>query len=206
LAWVDAQDGHLSAALGQLWAAADSAAVRGQLCLEIIILGDLLRLGEHRAAPRAQDLSQNVDGAWSAAIAAHAIAVRSSAPAALEAAAHAFSGIGSSLVAAELWASASLAYTNGGLRARAAAASRESGRLLVLCEGALTAVLSTARTPDPLTRREREITTLAAQGATNAQIAAELSVSVRTVESHMYLAFAKLGITSRSELEDALRQ
>jgi hypothetical protein len=149
LAWVDTQDGHLSAAIGQLWAAADAAAERGQLCFEIIILDDLLRLGEHRAALRAKDLSQNVDGAWSAAIAAHAIAVRSSAPAALEAAAQAFSAIGSSLVAAELWAAASLAYTHGGLPARAAAASRETGRLLVLCEGALTPVLSSARTPDP---------------------------------------------------------
>ncbi len=40
----------------------------------------------------------------------------------------------------------------------------------------------------------------------HAQIAEELSVSVRTVESHLYSAFAKLGITDRTQLSDALDQ
>ena len=53
---------------------------------------------------------------------------------------------------------------------------------------------------------KRETTTLAANGATNAQIAADLSVSVRTVESHLYAAFAKLGITDRSQLLEALQE
>jgi DNA-binding CsgD family transcriptional regulator len=57
----------------------------------------------------------------------------------------------------------------------------------------------------PLTRREREAATLAAQGITNAQLAAHLFVSERTVESHLYAAFRKLGITRRDQLADALR-
>jgi len=55
-----------------------------------------------------------------------------------------------------------------------------------------------------LTRREREIAKLAASGATNAQIAAELSLSQRTVESHLYASYAKLGISDRSQLAEAL--
>ena len=41
--------------------------------------------------------------------------------------------------------------------------------------------------PDPgkLSARERELVTLVAQGRTNAQIAAELYISVRTVGSHL---------------------
>ncbi|MDX6556690.1 MAG: hypothetical protein QOD86_2885, partial [Miltoncostaeaceae bacterium] len=51
-----------------------------------------------------------------------------------------------------------------------------------------------------LTRRELEVATLAARGLANEQIAERLVVSVRTVESHLYRAFAKLGIGGREEL------
>ncbi len=66
LAWVDAQDGRISSAVDQLWAGADLAASRGQLSFEAVILEDLLRLGEHRAARRSLPLADQVDGAWSA--------------------------------------------------------------------------------------------------------------------------------------------
>ena len=36
------------------------------------------------------------------------------------------------------------------------------------------------------------------------EIARALSVSVRTVESHLYAAFAKLGLTARDELSAVL--
>jgi DNA-binding CsgD family transcriptional regulator len=55
-----------------------------------------------------------------------------------------------------------------------------------------------------LSRRQREVALLAAQGATNAEIADALSLSVRTVESHLYAAFAKLGLTGREELSAVL--
>ena len=51
-----------------------------------------------------------------------------------------------------------------------------------------------------LTRREREIGTLVAQGLGNREIADRLYLSVRTVESHVYQARAKLGARSRAEL------
>lgn len=53
----------------------------------------------------------------------------------------------------------------------------------------------------PLTTRERQITALAARGMANREIAARIGVSIRTVEGHLYQVFAKMGITSRSELE-----
>jgi DNA-binding CsgD family transcriptional regulator len=55
-----------------------------------------------------------------------------------------------------------------------------------------------------LTRREREIATLAARGATDRQIADELIVSIRTVQSHLYNAYAKLGVDGRAGLVDLL--
>ena len=204
LAWTDAQVGHTSSAIDQLWAAADLAAAQGQRSFEIFILHDLLRLGEHQGVERTLQVAERVDGAWSTAIAAHAAAILTSDTVALEAAAEAFAVIGSSLVAAELWASASTARRAEGLRARANAAARRSFALAELCEGARTPALSGRVTLSPLTRRERETATLAAGGATNAQIAETLSLSERTVESHLYSTFAKLGISDRNQLADAL--
>jgi DNA-binding CsgD family transcriptional regulator len=58
--------------------------------------------------------------------------------------------------------------------------------------------------PDALTASESRVARLAAAGETNRQIAAELVVSVRTIEFHLSRAYAKLGISSRGELESAL--
>ncbi|MET0297959.1 MAG: helix-turn-helix transcriptional regulator, partial [Microbacterium sp.] len=51
-----------------------------------------------------------------------------------------------------------------------------------------------------LTRREQEIADLVAEGLSNREIAAQLFLSVRTVESHVYQARAKVGAGSRREL------
>jgi DNA-binding CsgD family transcriptional regulator len=56
-----------------------------------------------------------------------------------------------------------------------------------------------------LTFREAEVAALAADGLANREIAERLVVSLRTVENHLYRAFAKLGVTSRSELADHVR-
>ncbi|MEU6789079.1 LuxR family transcriptional regulator [Nonomuraea angiospora] len=55
-----------------------------------------------------------------------------------------------------------------------------------------------------LTPQERHVVFLAAQGASNREIAARLFLSPRTVGYHLYRAFPKLGITSRTELANLL--
>jgi DNA-binding CsgD family transcriptional regulator len=53
---------------------------------------------------------------------------------------------------------------------------------------------------EALTARERQASELAAQGLTNRQIAATMTVTPNTVEYHLTNAFRKLGITTRSRL------
>lgn len=58
--------------------------------------------------------------------------------------------------------------------------------------------------PDTLTPHQREIATLAAAGLTNKQIGERLYLSHRTVATHLYQIFPKLGVTSRAAPRDAL--
>lgn len=57
-----------------------------------------------------------------------------------------------------------------------------------------------AAAADPLTPREREVASLAAQGWSNRDIAGRLFVSERTVETHVGNALGKLGLHRRTEL------
>jgi DNA-binding NarL/FixJ family response regulator len=57
---------------------------------------------------------------------------------------------------------------------------------------------------DQLTAQELQIAQLAAQGLSNRDIAQRLYLSHRTIGTHLYRIFPKLGITSRGELRSAL--
>ena len=57
-----------------------------------------------------------------------------------------------------------------------------------------------------LSERERHVASLAAQGMSNAEIAAELVLSRRTVENHMGRIMARLGINRRTQLKERLTQ
>ena len=58
---------------------------------------------------------------------------------------------------------------------------------------------------DQLTAQELQIAQLAADGLSNREIGEQLFLSHRTVSTHLYRVFPKLGITSRAELSAALR-
>ena len=55
-----------------------------------------------------------------------------------------------------------------------------------------------------LTGRELEVARLVMTGKTNREIAAELFLSEKTVETHLSHAFAKLGVSSRAALASVL--
>jgi DNA-binding NarL/FixJ family response regulator len=57
---------------------------------------------------------------------------------------------------------------------------------------------------DALTAAERRVATLAADGCGNREIAQQLFVTRRTVETHLTHTFQKLGVATRAELAQVM--
>lgn len=57
-----------------------------------------------------------------------------------------------------------------------------------------------------LTRRELEIARMAAGGYPPRSIAAQMSLSLRTIESALLVIYTKLGVSTLEELDAALRK
>ncbi|MCU1353232.1 MAG: hypothetical protein JWM05_2441, partial [Acidimicrobiales bacterium] len=100
-------------------------------------------------------------------------------------------------------AAADAARRKGDARA-AAAHARRGEELAASCEGSRTPGLVRVDAVVPLSKREREVALLAAQGIASRDIAERLFVSVRTVDNHLQRAYTKLGVTNRAALADAL--
>jgi len=64
--------------------------------------------------------------------------------------------------------------------------------------------VAAARSGTELTATEQRVADLIATGATNRDAAAELFVSVRTVETHVASIYRKLGVRTRAELAHKL--
>lgn len=132
----------------------------------------------------------------------------------------AFRLAGHGAVIDRLWALLDLAAAQATLdRPRAVEAAEEAARTAEEI-GALTHSRLAARTlrrlgirawrrspgqGSTLTRRESEVTGLAAQGRSNAEIAEALALSPKTVERHLTNVLAKLGVRNRTELAALVR-
>ncbi|HEY7619190.1 MAG TPA: LuxR C-terminal-related transcriptional regulator [Solirubrobacteraceae bacterium] len=199
--WIAIAGGELARGVDIMREGAESVAAWPVLHAEL--LHQVLSAGadaRELAAPLA-DAAGRCDAPLAAAYALHATGLADRDPAALERAADALRSIGALLSAAEAAAQAASAYADDGRMSSARRAAALSARLAAECEGVRTPAL---RATDPgsaeLTPREREIAELAGAGQSNAEIAAQLHVSVRTVESHLYHAMTKLGVERRHEL------
>ncbi|WP_313409446.1 helix-turn-helix transcriptional regulator, partial [Aeromicrobium sp.] len=116
----------------------------------------------------------------------------------------AWAGLGDLVAAGDAAAHAANLHRRQGRHGSAFEAAARAAEL-ARRSGAHTPALTQAVRPLPLTAREREIATLAAAGASNRQIADRLTLSVRTVEGHLYRVGRKLGVSERGDLARILR-
>ena len=162
-----------------------------------------MRAGEpaRNVAPALTNLSNRADARMLAAKAGHArhLAARD-APALLEIASR-FEGIGALLYASEAAAHAAQIFVEAGRKDSARRAAARSRELFVDGQDRPAPEIDGLESDAiDLTPRESELVELARVGLSNGEIADRLVLSKRTVESHMYRAMRKLGISDRREL------
>ncbi|GAA5102045.1 LuxR C-terminal-related transcriptional regulator [Nocardia iowensis] len=204
-AWHAAAEGTVTPAIRLAMSAADAAARSNQHAIEAMALHAAARFGDHSAAGRLADLAARVDGRLVQVQARHAVALAAHDGPGLDAAATEFERIGALLSAADAAAQAASAHERAGDRRRLLESAASANRLAAACGGASTPALRQAAQPLPLTAREREIANLVAAGLSNRQIADRLTVSVRTVEGHLYRACIKMDVTDRESLGALMR-
>jgi DNA-binding CsgD family transcriptional regulator len=181
--------------------AADDALDCGQYAMAVLHCHDAARHGHVRAAAdRIEGIAGGMTGPLLPVMADHLRAWSRADAGAIEVASRAYAEMGASLPAAEAAITAAQLHGAGGRRTAAATAGARAAVLLERCAGCHTALLDGATRPSPLTQRELQVTRLAARGLSNSRIAAELGISVRTVESHVQRAYDKLGVADRSAL------
>jgi DNA-binding CsgD family transcriptional regulator len=206
-AWSAAAAGDLPRARSLLDEAGCVGVENGSLIAAVIALHGLARLGDaRRALPRLTALAEQIEGDLTAARVAHVDALIASDPARLESVSASFEVMGADLLAAEAAADAAVAWQKAGDSRRSATAQRRAAAIADRCEGATTPALQATDPRARLTIAERETALLAAAGRSNRDIAVELSISKRTVESRLQHVYEKLGVTGREELEAILSE
>ncbi|MGE0219777.1 LuxR C-terminal-related transcriptional regulator [Mycolicibacterium sp.] len=199
-AWVCAAEGVVSEAVSILHRAAAGEAERGRPAWEALLLQTATQFGDHSTAGRLAELAGRVGGPRAGAAAAHAAALAAGSGHGLLDAAGRYEAFGDRLAAADAAAQAVGAYQRCGLRGAAMNASAVARRLATECQGADTPALRGVTTPQPFTERQREIISLAAQGLSNREIADRLTMSVRSVEGHLFRACQRVGANGRDKL------
>ena len=198
--WLAAAKGGERPAAELACAAAHLAQQSGQYAVEAEALHHAARFGDRSGASRLAVLAEHVDGPIVALYARHAAAVAASDGSALDAVSAEFESAGLILSAADSAAQAAPLHDRAGQRSKAAESAARALRLAAQCGGAVTPAITAAGQPLPVTSREREIAAMVAEGLSNREIAEQLTVSIRTVEGHIYRACIKLDVSDRDEL------
>jgi len=202
-AWVAAGEGAVSEAIAVLLSAAQRSADNGQFAAEVMCLQTATQFGDRSSATRLRELEGIVEGPRVGVAARFAEALHDGDATQLALVSEEFEHMGDLVAAVDAAAHAALAYRRQDLRGSALGCSSRAAALADQC-GASTPALRQAGEPLPLTDREREIVMLIGVGLSSREIAERLTVSVRTVESHIYRAMLKTGTNSRDELAGLL--
>ncbi|RDH77125.1 LuxR family transcriptional regulator [Mycolicibacterium moriokaense] len=199
-AWVCAAEGATSQAISVARTAAGKESERGRCAWEVALLQAATQFGDCTTAARLAELAGRVQGPRAPAAAAHAAALASGSGNALLDSSRQYEGFGDRIAATDAAAQAVIAYQDAGLRGKALTASAVVQRLAAECGGAQTPAVRAVSSPQPFTVRQREIISLAAQGLSNKEIADRLTMSIRSVEGHLFRASQRVGANSRDQL------
>lgn len=204
--WYAAAKGMERRAVELARAAADNAHRSGQYALEAEALHHATRFGDRTTAARLGELADIVHGPVVGLLARHAAAFAAHDAAALDSVGADLERAGLLLAAADAAAQAAALHDAAGDRRRTNESGANALRLAERCGGATTPAIKIAARPLPLTPREREIAELVAAGLSNREVAEQLTLSVRTVEGHVYRACFKLDVADRDELARLIRK
>lgn len=206
-AFIAAAHEHLDgngAGLKALLQIADDCSQRGLLTAELNALSLAMDFDSKGIAKRTAAVAHAVEGSWAAGLAAYAQTLgQRNAEMVVDAAEH--------LLEAQMYhhagrmlraASSLMSKEHKDLLSRRVKAGMKQWEDALAGEGAApgAAIGGQRRAQGLLTRRELEISLMAAEGMTDKDIASMLHVSVRTVEGHLYRSYSKLGITDRNDL------
>jgi DNA-binding CsgD family transcriptional regulator len=204
-AWVACAEGAANEAIAIALSAAETARCNGQFAPEVMCLQAATQFGERSCALRLRELESIVEGPRVRLASRFAEALRDSDAAELAVVSEELERMGDLVAAVDAAAHAALAYRDRGLNGSALGCSTRAAALAVQCGGASTPALRTAAQPLPLSNREREIAMLLGHGLSTKDIAARLTLSVRTVEGHIYRAMAKTDTSTREALASLVR-
>jgi DNA-binding CsgD family transcriptional regulator len=145
-----------------------------------------------------------VDGDLAETVAKHAVALINDEGSALEKVARQFAELGHLSLAHETYVVASQAYRTQSQKSAAARCMKEADQLQA--DGCMPSfvVRKAPVVVEALTLREREVAIAIAEGLSQRAVAEALGLGIRTVETHLHRAYAKLGVTNAHELHAAL--
>jgi DNA-binding CsgD family transcriptional regulator len=198
-AWLAAGQGAVSEAISISLSAAERSRDTGRFAAEVVCLQTATQFGDHSGALRLKELESIVEGPRAGMAARFAAALRDGNATELSSLSGEFEQIGDLVAAIDAAALAAVTYRRQDKRGSALGCSTRAAALAERC-GATSPALRQASEPLPLTDREAEIVMLIGEGLTNRAVAERLTLSVRTIESHIYRAMVKTGTTSRDEL------
>ena len=178
-----------------------SVAAHGLVGGELMAAYELVRLDRvEEVAERMAELAPLVQGLLFPAVAEHAAALMTADVGRLGAVADRFSDLGILLFASEAAAHASEAARRAGDQRAATRWLSRATELRAMCDDGVVATPIIDAGPVTLTRREREIGLLAAQGLASKEIGERLFISRRTAENHLAKVYDKVGVRTRAEL------
>ena len=203
-AWVAAGQGAVSEAIAIVQSAAERARSTGRFAAEVLCLQTATQFGDRTCTPRLRELESEVEGPRVGLAARFAAALRDHNTTELGCVSEEFERMGDPIAAVDSAAHAALVYRHQDKRGSALSCSTRATALAEQCGGVDTPALRQAGETLPLTDREAEIVMLIGEGLSNRAVADRLTLSVRTVESHIYRAMSKTGTTGREELATLL--